>query len=130
MINAHKIVFDDFLDKLEFINADGTWQTLVKSRDGEIRVEILGDRLKPNDVLLNSARHIFKDINGFIESIALFLKREAESKTGAADEILQLKIESLVLSWPDKPDYGLIHFSGPHAERLWRCDFINGQLVI
>jgi hypothetical protein len=44
----------------------------------------------------------------------------------AADEIRQLVIDTVHLPWSDRPDDGMIYFTGPADElRSWRCDYVN-----
>ncbi|MDP3981368.1 MAG: hypothetical protein Q8Q33_08160 [Chlamydiota bacterium] len=112
---------DTILGTMLFYKDTTSWEVLTKG----IKFEIAGDDVQPDPRLLSHAHDIERSIHRFLESISGFLKEEAEVKTGAAEEIKKIKIESIVLCWPDRPNDGLIYFKGSDNDHLWRCDYIN-----
>lgn len=57
--------------------------------------------------------------------IPSFLESEAKRIPGAAKEISMLKFSEFVSR---DTNNGMVYFNGPDKYRLWKCDYINGQL--
>jgi hypothetical protein len=61
----------------------------------------------------------------FSEMISSFLRSEAATFPNAEKEIVSLRLESLCLFWPARPNDGMLFFEGGEEGRVWRCDYIN-----
>ncbi len=85
---------------------------------------------EPDEALLAHAADILRKRDAFVAAVSQFLKEEAEkirSLRFYRDEIEGLKIERVCLFWPERPDDGMISFSGGRNYRLWRCDYVARQ---
>jgi hypothetical protein len=105
---------------------DGGWKASVRRSGRQIGFEIGGDR-QPDSSLLLHAHDIVSEFPSFTKRIKRFLGSEAaKAPEQFCDELGQLEIEYICLFWPDRPDDGMIFFSGPNDEkRLWRCEYIE-----
>jgi hypothetical protein len=83
---------------------------------------------EPNQSLVGHAVDIARKKAEFNTCIQRFLQEEAASAPELRelkDEIAGLRIESVCLFWPDRPDDGMIFFAGGRDHRVWRCDYIG-----
>jgi hypothetical protein len=129
---------DPVLGKLTWSADDRAWQAEVAGEDAVIRFLIAG-KPEPEPQLLAHARDIAQSLPDFLRLISEFLEEQAQLVSqqkgwllgdgpaqSAADEIRQLAIDTIHLPWPDRPNDGMIYFTGPADElRLWRCDYID-----
>ncbi|SRR6266581_3531460 len=100
------------------------WEATVEINGKKLGFKI-GGYIEPDAALMAHARDIVRSFAEFDRMVTEFLASEATRMPGAAYEIRQLALEEVVLSWPKRPDDGMIYFKGPHAYRLWRCDYIG-----
>jgi hypothetical protein len=89
----------------------------------------LGGDVEPNPAVLANARKIAGDLDAFEQQVADFLKGEAAGfkESDVRTEVEGLTIDDVCLFWPDRPNYGMIYFTGPSEERVWRCDYVEGR---
>jgi hypothetical protein len=86
---------------------------------------LLAGEAGPDPRLLEHARDLCSAPEKVAADVASMLGAAAEALPVAKHEILGLRIESICLMWPDRPEDGMIYFDGPDtAERIWRCDYI------
>ena len=62
------------------------------------------------------------------EYLACEAAREASSDPAVAAEIRALRISSVNLRSPDRPDAVVIDFDGPDEMRYWYCHYVKGEL--
>jgi len=104
---------------------EGSWEATVPIGTSKIYF-VIGGEFKPDRDLIDHAHKIIVNFDVFSQTIGEFLRSEAKRFPEAAtEEINQLQIEEISLSWPGRPDDGIIFFSGPDETRLWRCDYIQ-----
>lgn len=83
---------------------------------------------QPDGSLVRHAADITKKKEAFVQSVQRFLSEETASVrhlSAFKGEIAGLKIESVSLFWPERPDDGMIFFDGGHDYRGWRCDYVG-----
>jgi hypothetical protein len=86
---------------------------------------LLAGAAGPTPRLLAHARDLYLAPEKVVGDVASMLGAAAETLPVAKHEILRLRIESVCLMWPDRPEDGMIYFDGPTtAERIWRCDYV------
>lgn len=131
-------ITDPVLGKLTWSEDERAWQAKITSGDATIRFLVAG-KPEPSPQLIAHARDIAQALTDFLSMISQFLDEQAQlasqqkgwlSGDGpaqlAADEIRQLAIDTIHLPWPDRPNDGMIYFTGPADDlRAWRCDYIN-----
>ena len=105
----------------------------VNDQINPVRVEVNVVWSNPSHhlrALLAHAADILRKRDAFVAAVSQFLKEEAEkirSPRSYRDEIEGLKIDRVCLFWPERPDDGMISFSGGRDYRLWRCDYVARQ---
>ena len=99
------------------------WEATVTVHGKTLGFKIGG--LEPDAVLVEHACDIVRSFPEFEKMIAAFLASEADRLPGAANEIRQLVIEDVMLCCPERPNDGMIFFTGPDKYRGWRCDYIG-----
>jgi hypothetical protein len=104
---------------------DGKWTATVPFKEGRTITITVGDERAPDNALVRHAESIVADIESFDRLVSTYLAERAAADRHFADEIKALKIARVEL-W--KPGLGQIFFSGPVAERAWRCDMNGGKL--
>ena len=92
------------------------------------RFHITGDE-KPDPRLLPHAESVARDPNAFRKMVGDFMENEACRMKQRAAVIRELKIDMLCLFWPERPDDGMIYFTGGDSYGLWRCDYQNGKPI-
>jgi hypothetical protein len=112
---------------LAFCGREGSeWHATVHV-DGTSVTFVIGGIADPYPAPLQHARDIVGDFSAFQKVISEFLISEAKRLHGAAHEIEPLKIQEVVLTYPNRAKDGMIYFTGPSKYRLWRCDYIDGR---
>jgi hypothetical protein len=124
-------VFDPVLGNLTLEPSDQQWwevQLILGSRP--VTFAIGGDQ-EPSGVLLQHARDIVATFPVFEARITAFLAHEAQQAyarhANLASEARALRIEGINLFWPDRPEDGMIYFTGAAEGRVWRCDYVGRE---
>ena len=122
----------DFTDPLlgRFVfNRDNRWWETQALLGGQPVTFVIGGNEQPDPGLLNHARDIFARFAEIDTRVRAFLDREAQSPKlrGAVAEISNLRIESINLLWPKRPNDGMIFFAGSSNDRIWRCDYVGRE---
>jgi len=118
-----RCVSDPVLGEL-VLNEDAGWDTTIEL-NGEAIGFCIGGEAKPDEALVEHARSIVRNFVEFERMIRDFLSAECVKQPEWAEEIRQLRIASVDLFWPGRPNDGEICFSGPDPYRLWRCGYID-----
>ena len=86
----------------------------------------IGGGEQPDATLLAHAHDILDDYESFTKLVVDCIESESSDYPGEVKaELAGLAIDDIALFWPDRPDDGMIFFSGPNDDvRLWRCDYI------
>ena len=115
--------------RLGTLRRDEDHWTVTIPHDGAELTFQLGGTGVPSPPLLRHAVEIAGDLRSFQQRVATFLRQEAERapRPEIADEIEQLRPSEICLHWPERPDDGMIYFSGGKELRLWRCDYVARQ---
>ncbi len=118
------------------VDGDG-WESRAGHGGIPFRFFIAGDRREgpeevvPDGALISHAESIALDPTEFVAGIERFLAREAQAQSrlkGLVEEVSLLKVDTVCLMWPDRPDDGMIQFRGPDDDlRLWRCDYVQRE---
>lgn len=118
---------DSVLGALRWSRDDEMWEAETKVGADSIGFFIAGDS-SPSPALVAHARDIVANLTDFKREVASFLSDEVKQEKHLArfgDEIRKLTIEHVCLTWPDRPDDGMIYFAGPNEYRCWRCDYVG-----
>jgi hypothetical protein len=115
------------LGSVRFDEGEDSWVAQLAVEGHSVRFVIGGDR-EPDTQLLAKAESIVGSLDRFLADVGHFLEREAASRPRDSREIAQLRVADICLFWPDRPNDGMIFFSGPDAARVWRCDYLDGTL--
>ena len=118
---------DAILGALRWSKDDEMWEAQTKVGDDSIGFFIAGDT-SPSFALVTHARDLVAKLPDFKGMVASFLADEAKQQKDLAHyagEIGKLTIEHVCLMWLDRPDDGMIYFSGPDDCRCWRCDYVG-----
>lgn len=121
-----KAFHHEFLGTINFNEDTGLWETVVHAGDDVVSFAV-GGTTTPSGVLMAEAVRILEDYLVFKDNIRRFLQTEALRIADYTNEIRQLDIEQVVLSVPTQPHRGILYFTGPDEERVWRCDLLQGQ---
>jgi hypothetical protein len=119
---------DAVLGAVEYNAEESRWEARVASGGDALLICIAG-KAAPDPRLLEHARAVASDRQAFLSLVSTFLGEEAPKFPDAADEIRSLRLESLSLLWPDRPNDGMIYFDGGDEDRVWRCDYRNRKPV-
>ncbi len=119
---------DPILGTLTWDDNEEAWVADLGHPLASFRILIAGaDR--PNEQLIFQAQSFVPVPEALLVQIEPLLKHAAHEIPEGAHEILGLRIEAIVLLWPERPDTAMIYFDGPDTdERLWRCDYVSGQV--
>ncbi len=120
-------VADPELGTLTWSTEDEAWISAPEHVGLGFAFQITGTP-QPDASLVRHAADIAKKKADFLESVQRFLAEEAASVghlRAFKDEITALKIGRVCLFWPERPDDGMIFFSGGRDYRSWRCDYIG-----
>jgi hypothetical protein len=116
---------DPVLGSMEWDGEQEAWVVQLPESPGKFRILLAGEE-RPDTRLVLHARDIFTAPEKLLGEVETIIKSLAREVPEAAREILGLKIESVALMWPDRPDDGMIYFDGPDTdERVWRCDYVG-----
>jgi hypothetical protein len=115
---------DDALGLIHFNSEEKIWEVRIVSAP-HWRICIAGGTA-PDPALILHARDVAASHDHFSELVSAFLRSEAATSfPGAEKEILSLRLESMCLFWPSRPNDGMLFFEGGEEGRLWRCDYID-----
>jgi len=123
-----KRVVDDKLGPIVFDEDVGAWTAAV-TIDGEPLEFNIGGDTTPNPVLVAHARAIAASADAFRSKVRELLVAESK-RVGdgrASEEILALEIENVCLWESGPPVTGMIYFLGGDDDRVWRCDYEDGE---
>ena len=85
---------------------------------------------EPFKSLLAHAEDIFHRKNDFVAAVLAHVKSEGDmhwTLRPYREEIAGLRIDAILLCWPDRPEDGLITFGGGREYRAWRCGYVSGN---
>jgi hypothetical protein len=115
---------DAVLGELRWSEDEDAWECVVAVEYELVRF-LLGGDAEPCPALIAHAHDIVRTYDAFKRSVADLLTSSAAA-VPEADEIRSLTLESICLPWPERPDDGMIYFTGPNDElRVWRCDYVT-----
>jgi hypothetical protein len=120
-------VQDEILGLIQFNPEEKIWEAWVSCLGNRWRLCMAG-RAMPDPNLLAHAREVAENPEQFCEMIAFFLRSEASALSAfpsAQEEVLSLRLESLNLFFPSRPNDGMLYFEGGKDNRVWRCDYIG-----
>jgi len=117
----------DFLDpalgELKWSEDEGEWLAPVPS-DPSVRFQIGGEQ-QPDARLLKHATDIAASYPAFQHMVRQALVAEvAHFDAFYTDEIRNLRLESICLFWPKRPDDGMLYLEGGRDGRVWRFDYV------
>jgi len=92
------------------------------------RFHLAGDEA-PDGALVAHAESVARDPATFKDMVAGFLEEEARTLKDKEDTVRKLEIEMLCLFWPQRPDDGMIYFTGGDQYGVWRCDYKNRRPI-
>jgi len=119
---------DEVLGALDWDHDEEVWVVPARRSNAPFRVLVAG-RDRPDESLLPHARALSADPQPLLDQVPAFLDAAAREAPSAAPEIRGLRVESVLLLWPDAPADGMVCFEGPNTEeRLWRCDYADRRL--
>ena len=125
MVRARPPVHDPVLGLLEWDGEEEAWAINLSQPLAGFRILLAGEE-SPDSRLVAHAREIAAAPEKLLAEVESLIRKTANEIPEAAGEILGLKIESVALWWPDRPDDGMIYFDGPgEHERIWRCDYVG-----
>jgi hypothetical protein len=109
------------LGEFSYSEEEEAWLSDPSHGDLGFRFHITGDQ-KPDERLLPHAESVAGGSNTFRKIIGDFLESEACRMKPRAAAIRELKLDTLCLFWPERPNDGMIYFTGGESYGLWRCD--------
>ncbi len=115
---------DSVLGAVVFSEEEDLWEAKIEHNGSRFMIRIAGKEA-PDPSLMQHAREVAAVADQFLEQVARFLKGQAAQFRGAEAEIELLRLESLNLFWPNRPNDGMLYFDGGNKGRVWRCDYIN-----
>jgi hypothetical protein len=121
-------VINPILGAIAYSELDHEWLTDPTHASLGFRFLIAGEEA-PDSALIAHAEAVARNPLSFRKMVSTFLKKEAERLKDKDDTVRKLEIEMLCLFWPDKPDDGMIYFSGGERYGVWRCDYKNRKPV-
>jgi len=127
--NAPCVVDHPELGTLRLSPERDSWE-VTKTLEGREVTFAIGGSDGPDEKLIEHAVAIVDDFGAFCAMVEAFLRDEARAMPEVADEIATLKLEAITLSWPDRPDDGMLWFEGlEESYRIWRCDYVGRKPV-
>lgn len=112
------------LGPITYSEEDEAWLTDASHASLGFRFHFAGKEA-PDTRLLPHAESVAHDPADFRRRITAFLDEEAKRLKDKDDTVRNLEIETLCLFWPDRPEDGMIYFSGGERYGVWRCDYKN-----
>lgn len=120
---------DAVLGALPWDARERAWVAHLPHARSPFRILLAGAE-RPDARLVRHARDIFAAPDELLAEAEQAIGRAAREIPEAAEEILGLRIESVALMWPERPDDGMIYFDGPGTdERVWRCDYVGRRVM-
>ena len=128
------LVLNTVLGPLHYSKDDECWMTAEDNADLPFRFLIAGNRdrsfkvISPDPRLIEHAESIARSPKDFLDLVESFVKSELGTRRhlkGWAEEVAELRVSVLHLAWAERPNDGMIEFTGPDEFRLWRCDYVN-----
>ena len=119
-------VEDPVLGTLKLAQGEDWWDATV-AIDGQALVFHIGGSGVPDPALVSRAHEIYRDFPAFQRRVMALLAQEAARDAAWAAEIGALRIESIMLGAAKRPEDGMVYFTGPDEDRLWRCDLVAGE---
>jgi hypothetical protein len=121
-------VMHPILGAITYSEEEQAWLTDAAHASLGFRFRIAGEEA-PDAALISHAESVARDPLAFRKMVGTFLEIEAERLKDKDDTVRKLEIEMLCLFWPDKPDEGMIYFSGDDRYGVWRCDYKSRKPV-
>jgi hypothetical protein len=116
-------VHDAVLGTLSLAGEDW-WEASVAIHGKTIGFKNGGDT-EPSSVLIAHAHDIVRAFADFEGMMTAFLAEEGRRMKMTTDQIRRLTIEDVMLCWPDRPNDGMIYFTGLDDIGVWRCDYVD-----
>ena len=116
------------LGLITYSEEEDAWLTAPSHASLGFRFHIAGEEV-PASALVSHAESVARDPLAFRKMVSTFLEVEAKRLKDQEDTVRKLEIEMLCLFWPDRPDDGMIYFSGGERYGVWRCDYKNRKPV-
>lgn len=128
LIGSRRLPAERFHDPRlgELLPGETGW-TVQVTKEGESFAFTIGGQHQPDAALLAHARDIADNYAAFKKAVRDCIDSESRDYPDEVKaELSQLSIDNISLTWPARPDDGMIFFRGPADDsRLWRCDYIN-----
>ncbi|MEX1232049.1 MAG: hypothetical protein WEB58_17525 [Planctomycetaceae bacterium] len=125
-INRLAEVYDHVLGTLALSEDGDSWETKVPIGGKEIEFIIGGD-VRPDAALMDRARVIVRNFAAFEKNVNDFLEGDDSSLRFLPNRNEGLTIQTIIFARPDRPDEGMICFSGLEDIGAWRCELVAGQ---
>jgi hypothetical protein len=132
-----KVVEHPILGALVYSEDDEAWLNSPDHRSLGFNFYIAGnwepgnETILPDAGLVQHAESIVQNVDEFQRSLVLFLEDQIKSKKSlkpCADEIRQLKLETVCLFWPNRPCDGELYFKINNEKKgRWICAYIGGK---
>ena len=122
-------VYDSRIGTLTWSADDEAWLSDPSHCNLGFRFQISGTP-EPDKQLIAHAGDIISARDSFVETISRFLEEEGKrvrTLRPYREEMKNLRVETICLFWPDRPNDGMIFFGGGKDFRSWRCDYIGRQ---
>jgi hypothetical protein len=110
------------LGSITYSDDEDAWLTDPAHASLGFRFHIAGEET-PDVGLTAHAESIARDPLAFRKMVSAFLEAEATRLKDKSDSVRRLQIEAVCLFWSDRPDDGMIYFSGGDSYGVWRCDY-------
>ena len=122
---------DPQLGRLTRDRRSKTWEATLDRGDRAVTILIAGT-VEPDARLVAAARDLAARFDALEPQVMAFVAGEAETFAAEDPEIVgevrALRISSLKLWYPDRPDRVVIEFDGPDEDLYWSCDYVAGEL--
>lgn len=122
------VVADPLLGEMRLDEEDTWWMATARLSDRTIQF-CIGGEVEPDAALLAHAHNIIREFPAFERRLAEHLAAESRKLKEHEAEIQQLRIASIHLWWPRRPDDGEIELRGPDRTRIWSCGYLNRRFV-
>jgi hypothetical protein len=108
----------------------GCWTASLALKGATVRFTV-GGYGAPDPQLVSRAREISRGFGEFQTRVRSYLEGSARAQVerrALAPEIASLQIETIMFAWPDRPQHGMVFFTGASEGREWHCDMIGEDL--